>query len=196
MNVPQASGNRFARLRDDAFHWARGRWWLCRAPVLLYVAYAGFRHAADPEFRSIFSGITFGVHELGHLVFGFFGSFLSVAGGSLAQLLLPVAAGVLLLSHRDYFGVTVTGAWLSMSLAEMAVYMADAREQALVLLGFTPDPEHDWHYLLSAVGLLEHDRALADLARLLALIVLAISLAVGTWLCVVMAQRIERAGAA
>jgi hypothetical protein len=156
--------------------------------VLLYVGYAGFRHVADAEYRSIFSGITFGVHELGHLVFAFFGPFLSVAGGSIAQLLLPIAAGALLLSHRDYFGTAITGAWLSMSLAEMAVYMADAREQALILLGFSPDPEHDWYYLLSAVGLLEHDRELADLVRLFALLVLVVSLTGGAWLCGVMAQ--------
>jgi hypothetical protein len=143
---------------------------------------------ADAEFRSIFSGITFGVHELGHLVFAFFGSDFSITGGSIAQLLLPVAAGALLLSHRDYFGVAVTGGWLSMSLAEIAVYMADVREQALILLGFAPDPEHDLYYLLSAVGLLEHDREVANLTRLLALVVLAVSLAGGGWLCVIMAQ--------
>jgi hypothetical protein len=188
MAVPQALASRLDRLRNDALLWTRGRSWLWRAPILLYVAYAGFRHVADPEFRSIFSGITFGVHELGHLVFALFGSFLSIAGGSIAQLLLPIAAGALLLTHRDYFGVAVTGGWLSMSLAEMAVYMADAREQALILLGFAPDPEHDWYYLLSAVGLLEQDRALADLTRLLALVVLAVSLAGGAWLCAVMAQ--------
>ncbi len=242
-------------MRNQALLWARGRSWAWRALIVLYVAYAGFRHLADPDYRSIFSGITFGVHELGHLVFAFFGSFLAVAGGTIAQLALPIAAGALLWSHRDYFGVAVAGGWLSMSLAEMAVYMADAREQSLTLLGFGPDPEHDWHYLLSAMGLLEpiaagallwshrdyfgvavaggwlsmslaemavymadareqsltllgfgpdpehdwhyllsamglleQDRALADLARLAALIVLTSSLVVGAWLCVAMAQ--------
>ncbi|NNG17219.1 MAG: hypothetical protein HKM89_12135 [Gemmatimonadales bacterium] len=188
MDVPQAPAGWLGRLRDDALLWARGRSWLWRAPLLLYVAYAGFRHVADTEYRSIFSGITFGVHELGHLVFAFFGPFLSFAGGSIAQLLLPIAAGALLLRHRDYFGMAVTGGWLSMSLAEMAVYMADAREQALVLLGFGPDPEHDWYYLLSALGLLEHDTALADLTRLLALVILVVTLTAGVWLCRVMAQ--------
>jgi len=175
-------------VRVEAFTWAQGRAWAWRALVLLYVGYAGFRHLADPDYRSIFSGITFGVHELGHLVFALFGSFLSVAGGTIAQLALPIAAAALLWSHRDFFGVAVTGGWLSMSLAEMAVYVADAREQSLILLGFGPDPEHDWYYLLSTMGLLERDRALADLARLIALVVLTASLVIGTWLCVVMAQ--------
>ncbi len=175
-------------MRNQALLWARGRSWPWRALIVLYVAYAGFRHLADPDYRSIFSGITFGVHELGHLVFAFFGSFLAVAGGTIAQLALPIAAGALLWSHRDYFGVAVAGGWLSMSLAEMAVYMADAREQSLTLLGFGPDPAHDWYYLLSAMGLLEQDRALADVARLAALMLLTTSLVVGTWLCVVMAR--------
>jgi len=175
-------------VRAEALTWARGRSWPWRALILLYVAYAGFRHLADSDYRSIFSGITFGVHELGHLVFAFFGAFLSVAGGTIAQLALPIAAGALLWSHRDYFGVAVAGGWLSMSLADMAVYLADAREQSLVLLGFGPDPEHDWHYLLSAMGLLEQDRALADVARLAALMLLTGSLVVGAWLCVAMAR--------
>lgn len=187
-DIPQASARGLARVRVEALTWAQGRSWAWRALVLLYVGYAGFRHLADPDYRSIFSGITFGVHELGHLVFAFFGSFLAVAGGTIAQLALPIAAGALLWSHRDYFGVAVAGGWLSMSLAEMAVYMADAREQSLTLLGFGPDPEHDWHYLLSAMGLLDQDRALADLARLAALILLTSSLVVGAWLCLAMAR--------
>lgn len=187
-DAPPAPARGLASLRADIRTWAHGRWWIWRAVVLGYVAYSGFRHLADPDYRSLFSGVTFGVHELGHLVFAFFGSFLAMAGGSIAQIGLPIAAGALLWHHRDYFGVAITGGWLSMSLAEMAVYMADAREQALILLGFGPDPEHDWHYLLSAIGLLERDRQLAEFVRLAALLLLVVSLTAATWLCAVMAR--------
>lgn len=41
---------------------------------------------------TLFSGIIFGAHELGHLFWMPFGEWMSVAGGSLTQLLLPIGA--------------------------------------------------------------------------------------------------------
>jgi hypothetical protein len=113
---------------------------------------------------------------------------MSVAGGSLAQILLPIAAGALMLRHRDYFGATITGLWLSASLSNMAVYVADARARELTLLGFGEDPLHDWAYLLSSVGLLHADTTVARLVRLVAFVVLALATVAGGWLCLTMAR--------
>ena len=46
--------------------------------------------------------------QLGHLVFAPFGLWMSVAGGSIAQILLPIAAGALMFHYRDYFGAAIT----------------------------------------------------------------------------------------
>src|SRR5258706_6031435 len=129
--------------------------------MLVYVLYAGFRMTVEPRNGTWFSGITFGIHELGHVVFSFLGEFIGVAGGSLAQLLAPAAAALVLLRQRDYFGLTVAAAWLSFSLSELAIYINDARAQQLDLVGLTPDPLHDWHYLLSKMGLLKFDGTIA-----------------------------------
>ena len=176
------------RLRDDAQEWCVGRSWIWRAPILLYLSYAGFRLTLEPRQGTIFSGITFGIHELGHVVFSFLGEFISVAGGSLAQLLAPAAAGFILLRQRDYFGMAVAGAWLSFSLSELSIYIGDARAQQLVLLGLTSDPLHDWHYLLLKMGLLKFDGSLAFATRGLGFLILGGSVVLGIWLLVTMAR--------
>ena len=168
--------------------WCSGRYWQWRALLLAALALGALRSLRDDDYSGLFAGITFGVHELGHLVFAPFGTWMSVAGGSLAQILLPVAAGALMLHHRDYFGAAITGIWLSASLSNMAVYVADARARELTLLGFGEDPLHDWAYLLSSMGLLQADTSVARLVRLLAFVILLASTAAGAWLCLTMAR--------
>ncbi len=164
-------------------------WWP-RALLLLYLAYAGWRHYGDREYGSIFSGLTLAIHELGHVLFGFFGEWLSVAGGSLTQLAAPVAVALILLRQRDYFGVAVGGAWLSMSLSNLAVYVADARAEELPLVSLGDgDVVHDWNYLLGSLHLLPRDTAIAGAIHAAALACLVLSLVLGAWLCAVMARR-------
>ena len=175
-------------LRERAIAWCEGRHWHWRALLLVLLAWGALRALREDDYAGHFAGITFGVHELGHLVFAPFGMWMSVAGGSLAQVLLPIASGALMLHHRDYFGVTITGVWLSASLSNMAVYVADARARELTLVGFGEDPLHDWAYLLSSVGLLQADTTVARLVRLVAFVVLALATVAGGWLCLTMAR--------
>ena len=186
----RSSASRLSRRRDDAVAWAAGRRWWPRALLLAYLAYAGCRHLADAEYTSVFSGITLAIHELGHVLFGFLGEWLAVAGGSLTQLAAPLAVALILLRQRDYFGVAVGGAWFSMSLANLAVYVADARAEELPLVSLGGgDVVHDWNYLLGSVHLLRHDAEIAGMVRAVAAVVLAASVWLGGWLCVVMARR-------
>ena len=159
-----------------------------RAPILLYLVYAGFRMTVEPRYGTWFSGITFGIHELGHVAFSFLGEFIGVAGGSLAQLLAPAAAAFVLLRQRDYFGLAVAAAWLSFSMSELSIYIADARAQQLDLVGLTPDPLHDWHYLLSRMGLLKFDATIAFATRGLGFVILVGSAAFAIWLLTLMAR--------
>lgn len=164
--------------------------WAPRALLLAYLAYAGYRHLTDPEYGSIFSGITLAIHELGHVLFGFLGEWLSVAGGSITQLAAPLAAALILFRQRDYFGVAVGGAWLSMSLSNLAVYVADARAEELPLVSLGGgDVVHDWNYLLGSVRLLTRDAQIAAIVRFAAFALLVASVGLGAWLCVAMARR-------
>lgn len=168
---------RLAARREDAARWAAGRAWHWRALLLAYLAYAGLRALADPAYRGLFGGVTFGVHELGHLVWAPLGEFLGVAGGSLSQVLLPLAVGLLFLQSREYFGIAVAGAWEAVSLFDLARYIADARALQLDLVSFSGEGSiHDWNYLLGRLGWLGHDLQIAGLVRAAGVVTLGLSL--------------------
>lgn len=174
--------------RADIEAWCAGRSWPWRAALLAYLAWIGVHHHRDPFYSSLFGGITLGVHELGHLLLGFAGTFVGVAGGSLAQVAAPAVAAWLLGRQGDWFGVAVGVAWESFSLWNLATYIGDARARELPLVGLVPDPIHDWNYLLGKLGILSWDRGLAALTRLLAFSLWAAAMAFGAWLCVRMAS--------
>ncbi len=176
-------GTRWNARRADAAGWAAGRSWQWRLPLLLYLAYTGLRTLADPEYRGLFGGVTFGVHELGHLVFAPLGQFPGVAGGSLSQVLLPLAVALLFLHQGEYFGMAVAGVWEATSLFDLARYIADARALQLDLVSFSGEGSiHDWNYLLGRLGWLSHDLQIAGLVRLAGLVVLGFSVWWGLWL--------------
>ncbi len=157
---------------------------LWRIPLLLWLGYTGLRHLAESDYFSLFSGITFGAHEFGHLTFAVFGELLAVAGGSLMQLLVPIGAGALLARRRDWFGVVFTACWLSASMTDLARYIADAQAQELPLVSMSPDGgEHDWHWLLGHFELLRYDLHLAAGVRQAAALILLPALAAGGWIC-------------
>jgi hypothetical protein len=107
-------------------------------------------------------------HEAGHVLLSPFGRFVSVLGGSLFQVAVPLAcAAVLLLKTHDAFGAAVALWWGGQSLMDLAPYIADARALQLVLLGGRTGAEvegHDWEYLLQAIGWLHRDVALGRLS--------------------------------
>jgi hypothetical protein len=126
---------------------------------------------------------------MGHLLFNFAGHFVGSLMGSGTQLLIPLIVIIVFVRQPDYFGVAVGGFWLSFSLFELANYIGDARAMELPLVGFTDDPEHDWHYLLSTTGLLKLDTTFAFLARVAATLIGVASLTFGVWLLVLMARQ-------
>lgn len=151
--------------------------------LLAYFSYVSVRSLSDYEYWTVFAGITLGVHEAGHIVFGPFGELLAVAGGSIVQLAAPVIVAMLFLRQREYFGITVALAWLAMSLSNLATYIGDARAQDLPLVSIgNGDPIHDWHYLLGHFGMLAQDHSLARFARFLSVIALLLAIAWGAWL--------------
>ena len=166
--------------------WSTGRFWQWRAALLLLLAWNGVRVLRDPDLAGLFGGITFGVHELGHLLWAPFGEFMAVAGGSLNQLLVPVGAGALMLYYGDYFGLAAAGAWLSSSLSGLSTYIGDARALELDLVSMGQDSVHDWNYLLGQLGILKYDTSIASDVHKLGWVVLAVSVGFGGWICWVM----------
>ena len=155
--------------------------------LLAYLAYVSVRSLNDYEYWTIFAGITLGVHEAGHVIFGPFGELLAIAGGSITQVAAPLIVAWLFLRQREYFGISVAFAWLSMSLCSLATYVGNARAQDLPLVSIGDgDPIHDWHFLLGHFGMLAQDQAFARFARFLSVVSLVVAIAWGAWLLKVM----------
>jgi hypothetical protein len=178
----------FESIVADMADWCRGKNWFWRLPVVIFFSYVFIRHVLDPEYSSIFGALNLGVHELGHLVFAFFGDFLAAAGGTILQLLIPVIGVFNFYRLEDYFGIAFAFGWLSTSLFGVARYIGDARAMDLPLVTFfwAEDAKHDWNYLLSRMGILQVDTGIAFAVKVLAVISMCLCFFLGTGLIALM----------
>ncbi|MDD4928779.1 MAG: hypothetical protein PHP85_05825 [Gallionella sp.] len=115
-------------------------------------------------------------HEAGHPVFSILSDSLTVYGGTLGQLMFPLAAGISFYRQRATLSFAFTVLWLGENLFNIAVYMADARVQLLPLVG---NGEHDWTEIFSRWGVLQWDTTIAGFARFVGWVLIA---GVGLWL--------------
>ena len=111
---------------------------------------------------ALMDNINLPVHETGHLVFGAFGDFVAALGGSLFQVIVPLAFVVHFMKRDDSHSASVALWWTGQSLWNVAIYVADAQEQELPLVG---GGEHDWAFLLAEMDLLRQDDAVASMVR-------------------------------
>ena len=122
-------------------------------------------------------------HEAGHLLFIPLGRFMTILGGSLGQILMPlVCLGTFLIKTRDPFGASVALWWTAESFMDIAPYIDDARAMDLMLLGGVTGKEtdgHDWNNILTMLGWLEYDHRLAHLAYNFGILLMLASFAWG-----------------
>jgi len=99
-------------------------------------------------------------HEAGHVIFSPFGEALRVAGGTLGQLLMPLACAVALHRRGDNFGAAIGLAWMALSGIDASVYAYDAADPVLPLIGggTGADSFHDFIFLFECYGQLHHAR--------------------------------------
>ncbi|MDB5805415.1 MAG: uncharacterized protein JWN73_2737 [Betaproteobacteria bacterium] len=136
----------------------------------------------EGEYGSNFlHGIVLIFHEAGHVIFMLFGRFITILGGSLNQVLVPmILAGALLIQRRDPFGAAIFFWLAGFSVVDVALYMYDAFDPHMPLLGGGTGADrdsHDWQNLFGDMGLLRHARgigmAFAMLGRAMMLAALA-----------------------
>lgn len=119
-------------------------------------------------------------HEAGHLIFSPLGQFMSVLGGSLLQLLIPVIAMVAFIRQADPFSASICAWWAGQNLVDLAPYIADARSLSLVLLGGRTGAEvegHDWEFILTQLGVTHLDRQIGYSAYAIGMLVMVSALA-------------------
>jgi hypothetical protein len=140
--------------------WAAYAW---SAFFLLFLLYAGHQHGTALAIDSA----NLVVHEAGHALFGWFGSTLGLWGGTIFQLLVPLALASYFFSQRQAPGAAFCLFFFFENFLGIATYMNDARTQNLPLVTLG-DPEfvvHDWNAILSSLGLLAHDTQISAVVR-------------------------------
>ena len=140
---------------------------------------------ALPEiYQSFLHNVNLIFHEAGHILFLPFGRFMSILGGSLMQILMPLTVMlVFLLKERNTFGAAVGLWWTAQSLMDVAPYINDARAGQIPLLGGGTGVDrpgmHDWHNILSELDMLSSDYLLAGIVDGLGTLLMLTSLAWG-----------------
>ncbi len=180
--VDRAEDGGVGRLTGSVREWAAGRSWWVRAPVLLWMAWILVHYWDAPWYSTVFHGIDLAIHEIGHILWAPAGEFLGFAGGTLTQLLAPVAAGVVFLRQRDWFAVSFAVCWLGINCFEIVEYAGDALTRRLPLVSpSTAMPIHDWTYLLGELGILHHTDAVAAGWQWAGRVAMTAGIAFGAW---------------
>ena len=168
MDLPDAITDRLPFLDALENDWQPvARWalvaWLIFYLLFLYQALRG--HGPLLMIDLVFIPI----HEGGHLLFRWFGQWLSIAGGTFLQLFAPFALAVYFALQRHVTGTAFCAFFFFEQFLPIATYMADARAQALPLLtvGDASYIIHDWNYLFASLGVLNHDTQIAATVRAL-----------------------------
>ncbi len=102
------------------------------------------------------------IHEAGHMFFSWGGYTLTILGGTLGELLVPLAIAIYFFWRRETTGVAFAAFWFFENFLYIGTYMMDARTLALPLVG---SGEHDWEILFGQWGLLVHDGAIGAATR-------------------------------
>jgi len=92
-------------------------------------------------------------HEFGHVLFMPFGRFMSILGGSLFQILMPlILMMAFIIQNKDNFSASIMLWWTGQSFIDLSPYIADAPYRALPLIFGMGENAHDWGNILSMTG--------------------------------------------
>lgn len=135
----------------------------------LFILWMLVRASTGNHWVPILDSANLAFHEAGHPLLGLLSERLAVYGGTVGQLVFPVAAAWHFFRRRHTLGFALCVAWGCQSLLNIATYMADARAMQLPLVGgMDPATAHDWHEIFSRWGMLHLDTTWAAVNRVLA----------------------------
>ena len=149
---------------------------------ILYLSYTLiFKITSAEDTILYFPNLIF--HEAGHTIFRFFGSFMHIFGGSFLQVLIPLIVMLQFLRQGDPFSSSVGLWWAGQNILEVAIYVGDAKEQNLMLLGGGTGQDrpgsHDWNNLLARFDLLDFARPLENMLHVLGSFIMLAAIAWG-----------------
>lgn len=140
--------------------------WLCFYSLfLLYVA------VSQQNFVFI-DFVNLVIHEGGHLLFSWGGETLTLYGGTLLQWLVPLFLSLYFFTKRHTTGFAFSLFFFFENWRYTSFYMADARAQALPLVGVgdveSEENMHDFYRIFSQLGILNHDTQIGAALRVMA----------------------------
>lgn len=118
------------------------------------------------------------IHEAGHLIFSMFGWTLRIMGGSLMQILAPLAWYIIALregSSLKHTALVFTG----VSVVDVSIYVKDAGMLLLPLIGGLSKAHHDWLNLLRDWDMLEWSYELGEMMFWIGMILCVVGLTMG-----------------
>lgn len=116
-------------------------------------------------------------HEAGHPIIGLFSSRLETYGGTVGQLVFPVALAVSFWRKGNALAFGASVIWFFENWLNIARYMADARALELPLLG----GDHDWNTIFTRWNILQYDLDIAGAVKFLAWLGMAAACAWVVW---------------
>ncbi len=150
-------------------------WYFLTATMLELGDKPGFMHMINLVF-----------HEAGHAVLFWAPQLLCSFGGTLGQLVVPLAIAIAFLVQKDdRFSATVCMWWFGQSLVDVAPYVNDARASRLILLGGATGTDiegHDWMYILDQLNILSMDVRIARVVLASGRVIMVLSLLVALFL--------------
>jgi len=124
-----------------------------------------FVHAATEKSGFlILDHVNLPIHEAGHPIFGLLGGTIGIWGGTIMELLVPLAFAVYFTMRGETPGTAFSVFWFGENFVYISAYIADARAMELPLVG---GGEHDWNTILSDLHLLQQDTVIGDIVRFL-----------------------------
>lgn len=137
----------------------------------------------EPIMNSFMHNINLPFHEFGHVLFRPFGRFMTILGGSLFQLLMPlIVTGVFLIKTRDTFAASITFWWFGQNFVDLSPYIADASFRSLPLIAGMGEEAHDWGNLLTMLNMLEYDYLISRTSFFIGSIIMITSMIWGAYL--------------
>jgi hypothetical protein len=131
--------------------------------------------------------VEFGVHEVSHLLVGFLPHIFVAAAGSIGEIIFTILIVIAAIKARSYFAMIFGAIWMMLAMNSVGRYIADARAQVIPLMGPSPEPIHDWHFIFSQLGWLHYDTMIGSALRWLGNGIGFIALLFGLWLLIAMA---------
>lgn len=130
--------------------------------ISIFVALYSFYYLSSMDSWHFMDNVNLIIHEAGHFIFLIFGTFISIAGGSLMQIIIPALFALSFFQTKQNFSGSIMLYWLAINFFSVGHYAEDAINMNLPLLG-GDNVIHDWNYLLSTMGVLDKTQIIAYL---------------------------------